>query len=191
MGHLTPFCDIIDDRLKMLATQHGIIIVGGSHLRQSAQGVINVATTAAMLAQSPLITWSLEYREGIGFSGGIGSPDDPTISTKDLDGTMLLWVEIGAPSLERLHRAAKASKRVSVYCHRSADQVYQRLTRESIFSGENISFYSFEEGFIQRLCAALARRDELSLSLALAEQVLYVTLNDADLTSTLQERRLR
>lgn len=32
VGHLTPFCDLIDDRLKMLATQHKIIIIGGSHL---------------------------------------------------------------------------------------------------------------------------------------------------------------
>jgi uncharacterized protein YaeQ len=136
-----------------------------------------------------LLAWCLEYGEGIGFSRGIGAPDEPTIATKELDGTVSSWVEIGAPSLERLHRAAKASKRVSVYCHRSADQVYQQLTREAIFNGEKIPFYSFEEGFIQQLCAALDRRNELSLSRN--EQVLYVTLNTVDLTSTLQERRLR
>ena len=144
---------------------------------------------SAEFMMTRLIAWCLEYGEGIGFSRGIGAPDEPTIAAKELDGTISLWVEIGAPSLERLHRAAKASKRVSVYCHRSADQVYQQLTREAIFNGEMIPFYSFEEGFIQRLCVALDRRNELSLSRT--EQVLYVTLNGVDLTSTLQERRLR
>jgi uncharacterized protein YaeQ len=136
-----------------------------------------------------LIAWCLEYGEGIAFSRGIGAPDEPTISIKELDGVLALWVEIGAPSTERLHRAAKAAKRVSVYCHRSAEQVYQQLSRESIFNGDQIPFYSFDEGFITGLCAALDRRNELSLSHT--EGVLYVTLNRVDLTSTLQERRLR
>jgi uncharacterized protein YaeQ len=136
-----------------------------------------------------VIAWCLEHGEGIGFSRGIGAPDEPTISIKELDGTLSLWAEIGAPSTERLHRAAKAAKRVAVYCHRSADQVYQQLTREAIFNGEEIPFYSFEEGFIPQLCASLDRRNELSLSRT--EGVLYLKLNEVDLTSPLQERRLR
>ena len=76
VGHLTPFCDRIDDCLKRLSTQHGVIIVGGSHLRQSAHGVINVATIAwpdgrlfyqpkncrTMWEQTP---WGLAYETGL------------------------------------------------------------------------------------------------------------------------------
>jgi uncharacterized protein YaeQ len=144
---------------------------------------------SAEFMMTRLIAWCLEYGEGIAFSRGIGAPDEPTVSTKELDGVISLWVEIGAPSPDRLHRAAKAAKRVSVYCHRSAEQVYQQLTREPIFNGEQIAFYSFDEGFVTGLCAALDRRNELSLSRT--EGVLYATLNRVDLTSILQERRLR
>lgn len=124
----------------------------------------------------------------ISFSRGLGAPDEPTIATRELDGTLSLWAEIGAPSAERLHRAAKAAKRVAVYCHRSAEQVYQQLLRESIFNGEQISFYSFEDGFITRLCALLDRRNELNVSRA--DGVLYVVLNGVAVDSPLAERRL-
>lgn len=45
-GHLLPFSDSIDACLKQLATAHNITIVGGSHLRSSASGPINVSTIA-------------------------------------------------------------------------------------------------------------------------------------------------
>lgn len=135
-----------------------------------------------------LLAWCLEWEEGIAFSRGIGAPDEPTISKRELDGALTLWVEIGAPSAERLHRAAKAAKRVSVYCHRAAEQVYQQLLRESIFKGEQISFYSFEDGFITRLSSLMDRRNELHLSRA--DGVLYVVLNGIDVSSPLEERRL-
>jgi len=135
-----------------------------------------------------LLAWCLEWEEGIAFSRGIGAPDEPTISKRELDGALTLWVEIGAPSAERLHRAAKAAKRVSVYCHRAAEQVYQQLLRESIFRGEQVAFYSFEDGFIARLSSSLDRRNELTVSRA--EGVLYVVLNGLDAASTLEERQL-
>jgi predicted amidohydrolase len=76
VGHLVPFCDHLDDSLRRLATRHGIVIVGGSHLRQSAQGIINVATIAwpdgrlfyqpkncrTMWEQTP---WGLAYQTGL------------------------------------------------------------------------------------------------------------------------------
>ncbi len=76
VGHLVPFCDQIDDCLAKLATRHKVIIVGGSHLRASSGGVINVATIAwpdgtlyhqpkncrTMWEQSP---WGLAYETGL------------------------------------------------------------------------------------------------------------------------------
>jgi predicted amidohydrolase len=46
VGHLLPFCDQIDLRLKELASELGVWIIGGSHLRPSPAGPINVATIA-------------------------------------------------------------------------------------------------------------------------------------------------
>lgn len=74
--HLVPFCEQIDSCLKTLATRHKVIIVGGSHLRASPQGVLNVATIAwpdgslhyqpkncrTMWEQAP---WGLAYETGL------------------------------------------------------------------------------------------------------------------------------
>lgn len=46
VGHLLPFCDQIDQCLQKLAKELRIWLIGGSHLRPSTAGPINVATVA-------------------------------------------------------------------------------------------------------------------------------------------------
>jgi len=135
-----------------------------------------------------VIAWALEYSEGISFSAGLGATEDPAISVRGPDGSLLTWIEVGAPNADRLHRAAKAAKRVAVYCHRSAEVVFEELSGSSIFRGEEIAFYSFEGSFITDLTKILERRNDLSISRS--DQTLYVTLNGESFSSGLVERRL-
>jgi len=135
-----------------------------------------------------VVAFALEYDEGIAFSPGIGATEDPAISIKGFDGAYKAWIDIGAPSAERLHRAAKLAQRVAVYCHRSADVVYQRLTQTPIFRGESVAFYSFENDFISHLVRTLDRRNEMTISRS--DSTLYVQSNGQHLSSSLTERRL-
>lgn len=135
-----------------------------------------------------VIAYILEYGEGISFSPGIGATDEPAISIKGLDGTYEAWIEVGAPSAERLHRAAKVAQRVAVYCHRSAEVVFQQVTQTPIFRGEEVAFYSFDDDFISSLAKTLDRRNEMTISRS--DSTLYVQSNGRDLSSSLFERRL-
>lgn len=136
-----------------------------------------------------VLAYSLEYKEGICFSSaGIGSSDEPAISIKGFDGRCHAWIEIGAPDSERLHKAAKIAQRVAVYCHRSAVLVHAQLLEKRIFRGEEISFYSFADAFIGDLCAALDRRNEMSVSRS--DQSIYVTLNGRSFSSAIMEKNL-
>lgn len=135
-----------------------------------------------------VVAYTLEYGEGISFSPGIGATEEPAIAIKGLDGTFTAWIDVGAPSAERIHRAAKAAGRVAVYCHRSAEVVYQQLTQAPIFRGEEVSFYSFDEGFISALVSTLDRRNEMTISRS--DGTLYVQSNGQDLSSSVVERRL-
>jgi uncharacterized protein YaeQ len=54
-----------------------------------------------------LIAYLLEYAEGIEFSRGVSSPDEPTIAIRDLTGALRSWIDIGTPDAERLHKASK------------------------------------------------------------------------------------
>jgi uncharacterized protein YaeQ len=136
-----------------------------------------------------VIAYALEYCEGISFSPGIGATDEPALSVKGLDGAFVAWIDVGAPNPERLHRAAKLAQRVAVYCHRSAEVVYQQLTETPIFRAEQIPFYSFEDTFVSDMVAALDRRNDISVSRS--DGTLYIHLNGKDITSRLIQRHLK
>src|ERR1041384_5848569 len=64
------------------------------------------------------LAYALLHEEGIAFSkGGLSDPDEPALSIRDLQGNLRAWIEIGAPSAERLHKASKASPRVAVFTY--------------------------------------------------------------------------
>lgn len=135
-----------------------------------------------------VLAYALEYSEGIAFSAGIGATDEPALAIKSLDGAWNAWIDIGAPNSDRLHRAAKLARRVAVYCHRSAEVVFQQLSQSPIFRGDEVSFYSFDDDFISDLVGVLDRRNEVSVSRS--DQTIYVHINGTDLSSRVTERRL-
>src|SRR4051794_8263609 len=62
------------------------------------------------------LAYALSYEEGIAFSkGGLSDTDEPPVSIRDATGILLMWIDVGAPSAERLHKASKAARRVAVF----------------------------------------------------------------------------
>ena len=60
-----------------------------------------------------VLAYCLEYADGIAFSKGIAEPDEPAVVIRDLTGALRVWIEVGSPDAQRLHKASKASPRVS------------------------------------------------------------------------------
>src|SRR5436190_9797021 len=56
-----------------------------------------------------LLAYLLEFTEGIEFSRGVSTPDQPAIAVRDLTGAIATWIDIGTPDAERLHKASKAA----------------------------------------------------------------------------------
>src|SRR3982751_3494828 len=54
-----------------------------------------------------VLAYCLEYAEGIAFSKGLSDPDEPAIAVRDLTGALEVWVDIGLPEPERLHRRSE------------------------------------------------------------------------------------
>src|SRR3954462_11918072 len=59
-----------------------------------------------------VIAYCLCHEEGIAFSKGLSTADDPALWVKDPQGNLRVWIEVGTPTAERLHKASKASPRV-------------------------------------------------------------------------------
>jgi uncharacterized protein YaeQ len=123
-----------------------------------------------------VLAYCLEYSEGIGFSKGLSDPDEPAIHVRDLTGALQLWVDIGLPEPERLHRASKAAPRVAVYAHKDTVQWVQRLAEAKIHRAAELDLYGFDRAWIAQIVARLDRRMKWSLSRS--ESEIYLTLGN-------------
>jgi uncharacterized protein YaeQ len=131
-----------------------------------------------------LLAYCLEYREGIGFSKGVSDPDDPTLSVRDLTGTITTWIEIGAPDAARLHKASKAAPRTVVYTHREPSSWLRQLAGERIHKVDQIECYVLDRELIAELVERLDRR--LSFDLSVTDGTLFLDVGGATLSGTVQ-----
>lgn len=121
-----------------------------------------------------VLAYCLEYQEGIAFSRGLSTPDEPAVVVRDLTGTITAWIEVGAPDAARLHRASKGAPRVVVYTTRDPRLLQRQYAGERIHRAESIVLRAVDRELLDALVARLERR--LSLELSVADAMLYVTL---------------
>lgn len=131
-----------------------------------------------------VLAYALEHVEGLTFSkAGLGDPDEPALSVTDLTGRRTGWIEVGLPSAERLHRAAKAADRVAVWPHRDPDAWLRQLAGARIHRAEAIEVHAIEPSLIAGVVQALGRRNVLALTAS--EDELYVEIGGRSLTGRL------
>jgi uncharacterized protein YaeQ len=131
-----------------------------------------------------VIAYCLEYTDGIAFSKGLADSDEPTVFVRDLTGALQLWVDIGTPDAERLHRASKAAPRVVIYCHKDAELLAARLGAEKIHRLEALELYAIDRTWLAALVKKLDRR--MSFTLTVAERNLYLTVGEDTLTCVVE-----
>jgi uncharacterized protein YaeQ len=121
-----------------------------------------------------VLAYCLEYTEGIEFTKGLAEPETPAIVARDLTGDLRLWVEIGSPDAERLHKAAKTSPRVVVYTYKDPGPLLRQLSGERIHRAAEIEIHAIDRTLVDALVARLDRRTRFDL--AVTERHLYVTI---------------
>jgi uncharacterized protein YaeQ len=135
-----------------------------------------------------LLAYCLEYTEGIAFSKGLSDPDEPAITVRDLTGALQGWIEVGVPEAARLHKAAKAAPRVTVYTHRDVELLLSRLAGERIHNAAALRIRAIDRDLLAALTERLDRR--MNFDLAVSDQTLYVSLGEDTLTGTVEDRRI-
>jgi uncharacterized protein YaeQ len=121
-----------------------------------------------------VLAYCLEYAEGISFSKGLAEPDEPAVVVRDLTGALRVWVEVGSPDAQRLHKASKASPRVVVYTHKDPTRLIQQLSSEKIHKAESIEIRSINREMLEQLVSRLDRRT--AWELAVSDGHLYLTI---------------
>jgi uncharacterized protein YaeQ len=131
-----------------------------------------------------VLAYCLEYAEGIAFSNGLFDSDQPAIAVRDLTGALRVWIDVGAPEAERLHRAAKLAPRVVIYTNKDAAQLTARLAGQRIHRVEAMELYAVDRGWLAGVAARLTRRMEFTLTVA--ERNVYLSLGEETLAGVIE-----
>jgi uncharacterized protein YaeQ len=124
-----------------------------------------------------VLAYCLEHTNGIQFSAqGLSGPDEPALAVRDATGTLLVWIDVGAPDAARLHKAAKAARRVVVYTHKDPNRLTRLLEGERIHRADALELYAIDRQFIAAWAARLTRR--MAVSLTVSGGQLYLTIGD-------------
>jgi uncharacterized protein YaeQ len=142
-----------------------------------------------------VLAYCLEYQEGISFSKGLADSDEPAVWIHDRTGQLKMWIDIGSPTAERLHRANKLAERVAVYTHKPIEIVKHNLGRQPIHRADQIPFYALERKFLADFEALLDRRVTCALSACpgpagVTGRQLYLDVGGQSLQTTVVEHRL-
>ena len=135
-----------------------------------------------------VLAYCLEYTPGIEFSRGLCDADEAPVAVRDLTGVTQVWIDVGTPSADRLHRASKAARRVAVYVHKDPAQWLQGLRTARIHRADALELTTIDRRLIADLCARLGRRMSFALSVASGE--LFLSFEDATLTGRLEKLSL-
>lgn len=131
-------------------------------------------TDAYMITR--ILAWALEYDERIVMGRGLAFPDEPTLSVPDDMGGTRLWIEVGAPVAERVHRAAKQAERVCIYTHRDIQLVLGALKGKRIHNADRLRIIEIPAPFMTAAERLLERRN--TWSIVRNEGVVYLTIGD-------------
>jgi len=137
-----------------------------------------------------VFAYALSYEEGIAFSkGGLSDVDDPPLAVRDPTGLLLAWIDVGAPSAERMHKASKAARRVAVFTDKDVAHLRREASARPIHKVEDIAVYRVEPALLAAGEAVVDRHTKLEITRT--DGRLYVTTKSgAVLEGGIEETRL-
>ena len=113
---------------------------------------------------SRVLAYALNHETELSFSKeGLGAPDEPCLAIADPGGGFRLWLEIGNPSIRKLHRATKSSPKVRIYTYKNPELLIAELKAEPIYQPERLELFSFSPGLLASLESTLVRDNSWNL----------------------------
>jgi uncharacterized protein YaeQ len=144
-------------------------------------------TDDAMLTR--VLAYCLEYTEGIELSAqGLSEPDGPALAVRDRTGALRVWIDVGVPDPDRLHKASKSAPRVVVYTHKDPQRLLRLLAGARIHRRADLEIYSVDRELLSEWVKRLARRMKFDLSVS--DGQIYLVLEHATLSGTVERHPL-
>jgi uncharacterized protein YaeQ len=97
---------------------------------------------------------------------GLAAAEEPALWQRDLRGDLQAWIEIGSPSVDRLHRASKTGARVIVYGWQRTQELAREIADREVHRRDALELYALDGRFLDRVAAALERMNRWELSVS-------------------------
>jgi uncharacterized protein YaeQ len=120
-------------------------------------------TTERMMVR--ILVFCMNAQEHLEFTKGLSAADEPDIWARSLDGQLLLWIDVGEPTAERIKKASRIAKEVKVYSFNRKSIPWWDQGRDK-FAKLGAAFYRFEWDNIQALAALYQRTMQLSITIS-------------------------
>jgi uncharacterized protein YaeQ len=121
---------------------------------------------------------ALEHADGVEFSkGGVSDDEEPAIIQKNLRGEWLAWIEVGAPTPDRLHKAAKLTPRVAVYAWKNVELLAEGITEREVHRRDELELKALPADVLDAIASTIDRINKWDLSVA--GGAIYLTINGA------------
>lgn len=108
----------------------------------------------------------LAHEEGLEFGRGLANVDEPALWAKDLQGNIKHWIDVGAPSAQRLHRASKQVDRVSVFTGKHAVGLRKEWRAQRIHRAEAIELVLLDPPFLAALAEGIGKQNQWAVTLS-------------------------
>jgi uncharacterized protein YaeQ len=107
----------------------------------------------------------LEHAEGVEFSKGLSTTDEPALYQRNLQGDVTRWIEVGSPSLDRLHKASKTGATVIVYAWKSGEALAREVVG-NVHKASALELHALDAAFLDAIAEGLDRNNTWSLAIS-------------------------
>jgi uncharacterized protein YaeQ len=133
-----------------------------------------------------VIARALEHADGVEFSKlGVSDDEEPPIVQRDLRGDWRAWIDIGAPSPDRLHKASKLAPRVAVYAWKNVEQLAAAIAERGVHRADELVLRVLPVELLDGVAATLDRVNKWDLSVT--GGVIYLAIGERQFEAPLEQ----
>ena len=128
------------------------------------------------------LAYGLRFEEGLGFGRGVSATEEPDLWSREGDGRVRQWIEVGKPDGKRLLKATRQAERVVVFAFGEGARRWRESELAAVSAIPKLSVAHLDDDFL----GALSAKDERGLRWALttSEGTLFLDTGETTLETT-------
>ena len=127
---------------------------------------------------------AIAHEEGLDFGRGLSEVEDPALFVEQPGGAISLWIDVGVPSAERLHRANKRADRLMVFTHKIDASLKKTWSTREVHRPESIEIVQLPAELVRGLAEQLDRK--ITWYVTLQDGTVSVAQGESELRGTLE-----